>query len=126
LDDNDSKFGTLVLVREPIKMTPNLNKIELQVGRTLLYLKVKYKWKFPGLCCSSNKAKSKLNQNQGSTITTRLTRPELRSEIEEENVNLIEEEKRENINRQYHQHSIDIHSLHDQSNSRFLVDYNNN
>ncbi len=37
LQDNDSKYGTLVLVKHPIKVTKNLT---VQVGRTLIYLHI--------------------------------------------------------------------------------------
>lgn len=40
LSDNDSKFGTLALVRSPLMMKPNM-KTQLQIGRSLLTVEIK-------------------------------------------------------------------------------------
>lgn len=42
LEDNSSKFGTLLKMHEPLKLEP-YNQVSLQVGRTLLNLEVKYR-----------------------------------------------------------------------------------
>lgn len=46
LEDNGSKFGTLVLVREPFPILKNKNNIYLQIGRTVIHAFVKANWKF--------------------------------------------------------------------------------
>ena len=39
LEDNNSKFGTLILERGPVKLEPEVKKV-VQVGRTVLYATV--------------------------------------------------------------------------------------
>lgn len=46
LEDNNSKFGTLVLVREGFPILKNRNNVHLQVGRTLVQMTVKANWKY--------------------------------------------------------------------------------
>lgn len=46
LEDNNSKFGTLVLVREGFPMLKTRNNVYLQVGRTLVQVNVKANWKY--------------------------------------------------------------------------------
>lgn len=46
MEDNSSKFGTLVRVKRPI-LLDNLNNIAIQIGRTVLNFSVKH-------CASSN------------------------------------------------------------------------
>jgi hypothetical protein len=46
LEDNNSKFGTLVLVREGFPILKNRNNVYLQVGRTLVQMNVKANWKY--------------------------------------------------------------------------------
>lgn len=41
MEDNSSKFGTLVRVKRPI-LLDNLNNIAIQIGRTVLNLAVKH------------------------------------------------------------------------------------
>ena len=41
IEDNNSKFGTLVLVKEPIPLSLGNNHVALQVGRTVLYFSLK-------------------------------------------------------------------------------------
>lgn len=41
IEDNASKFGTLVLMKEPIAVNLNHNNVALQVGRTVLYFTAK-------------------------------------------------------------------------------------
>ncbi|KAL4488347.1 hypothetical protein ABPG72_019197 [Tetrahymena utriculariae] len=41
LKDQNSKFGTLVLVREPIDFSAHWNKVSIQIGQTVLQLKLK-------------------------------------------------------------------------------------
>lgn len=43
LEDNHSKFGTLVLVNKPILMNKHNTNIDLQTGRTILRFSVKKK-----------------------------------------------------------------------------------
>ena len=58
LKDNDSKFGTLVLIQTPnIKMTENL-PLFLQIGRTFLNFEIKLEQKSFFSCCGINE-----NQN---------------------------------------------------------------
>lgn len=46
LEDSSSKFGTLILVREPFPILKNRNNVYLQVGRTVLQNNVKANWKY--------------------------------------------------------------------------------
>lgn len=41
LEDNNSKFGTLILIKEPIILNKNHNNLEIQTGRTLLKFNIK-------------------------------------------------------------------------------------
>lgn len=43
LEDNQSKFGTLVLINKPIPLNKLNNNLELQSGRTLLKFNIKKK-----------------------------------------------------------------------------------
>jgi len=46
IEDNTSKFGTLVLVKEPFPILKNRNNVHLQVGRTVVKANVKANWRF--------------------------------------------------------------------------------
>ena len=46
LEDNISKFGTLVLVKEPFPLLKARNNVYLQVGRTVVQANVKANWKY--------------------------------------------------------------------------------
>jgi pSer/pThr/pTyr-binding forkhead associated (FHA) protein len=46
LEDNISKFGTLVLVKEPFPILKTRNNVYLQVGRTVIQANVKANWKY--------------------------------------------------------------------------------
>lgn len=46
IEDNNSKFGTLVLVRESFPILKTRNNIFMQVGRTLVQANVKANWKY--------------------------------------------------------------------------------
>ncbi len=43
LEDNESKFGTLVLLQKPLLIHSNMHNMALQVGRSLFYFNVKSK-----------------------------------------------------------------------------------
>ena len=43
LEDNSSKFGSLILINKPIMLNKTNNNIELQSGRTVLRFNVKKK-----------------------------------------------------------------------------------
>jgi len=45
LEDNNSKFGTLLHMRRPFPLFGDYNNISLQIGRTVLSLAVKKNWK---------------------------------------------------------------------------------
>ncbi|EGR31131.1 hypothetical protein IMG5_117240 [Ichthyophthirius multifiliis] len=45
LEDNNSKFGTLVLVKEPIVLDNNNSNIAIQVGRSVISFILKKNWK---------------------------------------------------------------------------------
>lgn len=49
LDDSNSKFGTLVLMREPISLTNN-NNFALQIGRSVFSLSIMKKKKTKSTC----------------------------------------------------------------------------
>ena len=62
VEDNGSKFGTLVLIRRPLLLKRNIKNM-LQIGRTLVELTIKE----PKNCCSKfciPKQKTKNNQRQ--------------------------------------------------------------
>ena len=46
IEDKASKFGTLVLVKDNLPITMNNNNISFQIGRSLVNVFVKCKWKF--------------------------------------------------------------------------------
>ncbi len=46
LEDNISKFGTLVLVKEPFPILKTRNNVYMQVGRTVIQANVKANWKY--------------------------------------------------------------------------------
>lgn len=46
IEDNISKFGTLVLVKEPFPILKNRNNIYLQIGRSVVHTNVKANWKY--------------------------------------------------------------------------------
>ena len=63
LTDNNSKFGTLTLVRHPVEIMPN-EKTSLQIGRTVFDIEVKYPEKFSLRNCLCGRPKqSKKKQN---------------------------------------------------------------
>ena len=41
IQDNSSKFGTLILMNQPLELNKNINALELQCGRTILKVTVK-------------------------------------------------------------------------------------
>ena len=41
LEDNNSKFGTLILIKKPVILSKANNNLEIQSGRTLLKFNVK-------------------------------------------------------------------------------------
>lgn len=41
IEDNASKFGTLVLMKDPVPINLSHNNVALQVGRTVLYFTAK-------------------------------------------------------------------------------------
>ena len=45
LEDNNSKFGTLLHMKRPFALFGDYNNISLQIGRTVLSLAVKKNWK---------------------------------------------------------------------------------
>lgn len=49
LEDSNSKFGTLALIRDPISLTEN-NSFALQIGRTVFSLSIKKKKKMKSTC----------------------------------------------------------------------------
>jgi hypothetical protein len=63
LTDNNSKFGTLTLVRHPVEIMPN-EKTTLQIGRTVFDLEVKYSEKFSLRNCLCGGPKHSKKQNQ--------------------------------------------------------------
>jgi len=54
IEDNHSKFGTLVHVEKPMPIFGDFANISVQVGRTVLSLTVKKNWKVLTACFSSN------------------------------------------------------------------------
>lgn len=49
LEDNNSKFGTLIHMKRPFPLFGDFNNISIQVGRTVLSMNVKKNWKsLPG------------------------------------------------------------------------------
>jgi hypothetical protein len=58
IEDNMSKFGTLVHMRKPFALSGDYSDISLQLGRTVLSMSVKKNWRtFPG-CFGGNQVKS--------------------------------------------------------------------
>jgi len=53
LEDNNSKFGTLVHMKKPFALFGDYNNISLQIGRTVLSVAVKKNWKSLSNCFSS-------------------------------------------------------------------------
>eukprot|EP00330_Aristerostoma_sp_ATCC50986_P009834 CAMPEP_0114594786 /NCGR_PEP_ID=MMETSP0125-20121206/16503_1 /TAXON_ID=485358 ORGANISM="Aristerostoma sp., Strain ATCC 50986" /NCGR_SAMPLE_ID=MMETSP0125 /ASSEMBLY_ACC=CAM_ASM_000245 /LENGTH=156 /DNA_ID=CAMNT_0001795559 /DNA_START=937 /DNA_END=1407 /DNA_ORIENTATION=+ len=53
IDDNDSKFGTLVHVKKPISVANEFNNISFQIGRSVVHLTVKKNWSLMSGCFSS-------------------------------------------------------------------------
>jgi hypothetical protein len=46
IEDKSSKFGTLILVRDQVAVTQFTNNQSYQIGRSLINVSVKCKWKF--------------------------------------------------------------------------------
>jgi len=53
IEDNNSKFGTLVHMRKPFAMTGDYGNISVQVGRSVLALNIKKNWKLLPACFRS-------------------------------------------------------------------------
>ena len=109
LEDNNSKFGTLILVQSPIlKLIEDL-PLHIQVGRTYLDCKIKRNGGF-FLCCGVSE-KPDLNyyfqQNEEKKKTNLLSMFTIKSELdyseeceinEKEKINVFEEEKNKENN----------------------------
>jgi hypothetical protein len=59
IEDNNSKFGTLVLIQNPKLSILNDAMLPLQVGRSFIQLSINKPWSL--FKCCSNKTKSKKN-----------------------------------------------------------------
>lgn len=51
IEDNRSKFGTLLELRRPFRLEPNTPAISIQVGRTVLTLLIKRRWRLRMPAC---------------------------------------------------------------------------
>jgi len=56
IEDNNSKFGTLVYVRKPLPLMGDFNNVWVQIGRTVLSFTVKRNWTMLPACFSSSKS----------------------------------------------------------------------
>ena len=105
LQDNNSKFGNLILIQPPqIKLIENL-PLYFQVGRTFFDFILKKKFKLFGCCNISEKPNiyfyHKQNEKQIEVSRTLLVKTEEKSsdgDNEEENKKNIEENKDVNLN----------------------------
>ena len=50
IEDNNSKFGTLVLVKAPIPLTKDISSLAVQIGRSVLSFTLKKTWKLLSVC----------------------------------------------------------------------------
>jgi len=65
IEDQNSKFGTLVLMKNPIMLNHENNNIAVQVGRTVLSFNIKKTWKLPLCFGGTNKMNEKgLNEQE--------------------------------------------------------------
>lgn len=51
IEDNRSKFGTLLEIRKPFRLDPQTVPISIQVGRTVLTFTLKRRWRFMFPAC---------------------------------------------------------------------------
>lgn len=65
LTDNDSKFGTLALIKRPLELSPK-NMTTLQIGRTIFEIEVKsnYQQYLSSCLCTKNKTRKVEHQEQ--------------------------------------------------------------
>ena len=99
LTDNDSKFGTLSLVKTPLELKPD-TMTTLQIGRTLFDLEVKnsYKMVLKNCLCLGGKQK-KLHFNQESLISLDGNRYFPPCFASKDFINLLEKRKSSGIRR---------------------------
>jgi hypothetical protein len=50
IEDNNSKFGTLVYIKKPLILNNENNNLALQVGRSVLSFNLKKNWKVLAVC----------------------------------------------------------------------------
>ncbi len=50
VEDHNSKFGTLVLIKRPITLSYDSNNLALQIGRTVLSFTLKKTYKIMTIC----------------------------------------------------------------------------
>lgn len=55
ITDNASKFGTLILLKNPILMDSRSNNFVIQVGKMTIQIELKRHWSFMGCICNKNK-----------------------------------------------------------------------
>ncbi|KAL4463861.1 hypothetical protein ABPG74_005798 [Tetrahymena malaccensis] len=90
IEDQKSKFGTLILIQRPIELSPSFNKIEVQIGRSICYFQIKKQSNFLTACCSGKG--SKKNDVINSTVISKATQAEF-----------MENDARINVSNQYMQ-----------------------
>ncbi|KRX04038.1 SMAD/FHA domain [Pseudocohnilembus persalinus] len=74
LDDNNSKFGTVRLIKEPLKVTLPLNNSAVQIGRSVLNFELKKNWKVLSVCFGGQVLETqKINRNGQQPIQQQST-----------------------------------------------------
>jgi len=63
IEDNNSKFGTLVYVRKPVPLSGDYSNLSVQIGRSVLGFTVKRNWKMLPACFSSAKGQVDTNHD---------------------------------------------------------------
>ncbi|KAL4439591.1 hypothetical protein ABPG74_003993 [Tetrahymena malaccensis] len=62
IEDNNSKFGTLALIKDPIQLNNQNNNIAIQIGRTVLSFILKKNWKIYQVAIPPQQMAQKQNQ----------------------------------------------------------------
>ena len=122
LEDNDSKFATLVFVQSPrIKISPEI-PLFLQIGRTSLEIKVKNKFKLFS-CCEISEKKSVFsyyNQNE-KYIQDNMGLVVKNNETESEENDFYEKNNNSQELKNYQNTSVYVKEMDKMSDNEFLL-----
>lgn len=67
IEDNESKFGTLVFMKRHVPILGDYSNISFQIGRTMLNVTVKKNWKLMPACFSNHSADANTSGDASET-----------------------------------------------------------